>query len=144
MHGKQVEVQNERKNVTPNLARYIRIARHHVHGTPLDEESRIEQQRISAIEDLQTYVVRKIDPSVRGELFAPAKWYWDDAIGASVQFSIDGQSFLLAQQDEGCRLFHELNGNEVLLAVLPDQDRQQFTDHLLVAIGDALERASLP
>ena len=79
--------------MTPNLARYIRIARHHIHGTPLDEESRIEQQKISAIEDLQTYVVRKIDPSVRGELLAPAKWYWDDAIGASVQFSIDGPHY---------------------------------------------------
>ncbi|MHB1840048.1 MAG: hypothetical protein ACYCPD_09835 [Acidobacteriaceae bacterium] len=54
--------------MTPNLARYIRIARHHIYGTPLDEESQIEQQRISAIEDLQTYVVRKIDVSVRMEL----------------------------------------------------------------------------
>ncbi len=128
--------------MTPNLARYIRIARHHVHGTPLDEESRIEQQRISAIEDLQTYVVRKIDISVRMELFAPGNWSWDDAIGASVQFSVDSHSFLLAHQDEGCRLFHELNGDKVLLTVLPDQDRQQLTDHLLVAIGDALDRAT--
>ena len=129
--------------MTTDLARYIRIARHHVRGTPLDEESRIDQQKISAIEELQTYVVRKIDPSVRGELFAPAKWYWDDAIGASVQFSIDGQRFFLVQQDEGCRLFHELNGDKVLLTVLPDQDRQRLTDHLLVAIGDALERPRL-
>jgi len=129
--------------MTTDLARYIRIARHHIYGTPLDEESRIEQQRISAVEDLQTYVVRKIDTSVRGELFAPAKWYWDDAIGASVQFSIDGQRFFLVQQDEGCRLFHELNGNKVLLAVLPDQDRPQLTDLLLVEIGDALDRPML-
>ncbi len=129
--------------MTPNLARYIRIARHHIYGTPLDEESRIEQQKISAIEDLQTYVVRKIDTSVRGELFAPANWYWDDAIGASVQFSIDGQCFFLAQQDEGCHLLHELNGDKVLLTVQPDQDRQRLTDQLLVAIGDALERPSL-
>ncbi len=130
--------------MTPNLARYIRIARHHICGTTLDEESQIEQQRISAIEDLQTYVVRKIDISVRRELFVPGNWSWNDAIGASVQFSVDGQGFLLAQQDEGCRLFHELNGDNVLLTVLTDQDRQQFTDQLLVAIGDALERASLP
>ncbi len=129
--------------MTTNLERYIRIARHHIHGTPLLEEDRIDQQKISAIEELQTYVVRKIDTSVRGEPFAPARWYWDDAIGASVQFSIDGQSFFLAQQDEGCRLLHELNGDKVLLTVLPDQDRQRLTDHLLVAIGDALERPSL-
>jgi hypothetical protein len=130
--------------MTPNLARYVRIARHHIHGTPLDEESRIEQQRISAIEDLQTYVVRKIDISVRMELFVSANWYWDDTIGASVQFSIDGQSFLLAPQEEGCRLFQEVNGSNVFIAMLPDRDRQQLTDHLLVALGDALERTSLP
>lgn len=130
--------------MTPNLARYVRIARHHIHGTPLDEESRIEQQRISAIEDLQTYVVRKIDISVRMELFVSANWYWDDTIGASVQFSIDGQSFLLAPQEEGYRLFQEVNGSNVFIAMLPDRDRQQLTDHLLVALGDALERTSLP
>jgi hypothetical protein len=130
--------------MTPNLARYIRIARHHIYGTPLDEESRIEQQKISAIEDLQTYVVRKIDISVRRELFVPGNWSWNDAIGASVQFSVDGQSFLLALQEEGCRLLHEVNGDKVLLTVLRDQDRQQFTDHLLVVIGDALVHTSLP
>jgi hypothetical protein len=53
--------------MTQNLARYIQIARHHIYGTPLDEEARMEQQRISAVEDLQTYVVRKIDISVRME-----------------------------------------------------------------------------
>jgi hypothetical protein len=130
--------------MTPNLARYVRIARHHVHRTPLDEESRIEKQRISAIEELQTYVVRRIDTSVRMELFVPAKWYWDDAIGASVQFPVDGHSFLLAQQDEGCRLFHEVNGSKAQIAMPPDRDRQQLTDHLLVAIGDALAHKALP
>ena len=129
--------------MTPNLARCIRIARHHIHGTPFLEEDRIDQQKISAIEELQTYVVRKIDPAVCGELFARAKWSWDDAIGASVQFSIEGQMFLLTQQDEDCRLFCEVNGDNVLLTVLPDQDRQKLTDHLLVAIGDALERPRL-
>jgi len=87
--------------------------------------------------------VRKIDISVRRELFVPGNWSWNDAIGASVQFSVDGQSFLLVQQDEGCRLFHELNGDKVPLAILPDQDRERFTDYLLVAIGDALERPML-
>lgn len=124
--------------MTQNLARYIRIARHHIYGTPLDKESRIEQQRISAIEELQTYVVRKIDVSVRMELFVPSNWYWDDAIGAAVQFSVDGQRFLLAQQNDVCHLFLEVNGSKVPLALLPDQERQQFTDRLLVAIGDAL------
>jgi hypothetical protein len=140
---KYIDIQNERKTMTAKLARYIRIARHHIHGIPLLEEDRIDQQKISAIEDLQTYVVRKIDISVRRELFVPANWYWDDAIGATVQFSVDGQSFLLAQKEEDGGLFHEVNGDKVLLAMLPDQDRKRFTDHLLVAIGDALERASL-
>lgn len=130
--------------MTPNLARYIRIARHHIYGIPLDKESRLEQQRISAIEELQTYVARKIDVSIRMELLVPSNWHWDDAIGASVQFSVDGHSFLLALQSGGCHLFLDVDGDKVALAKLPDQDRQQFTDHLLVAIGDAVEPTSQP
>jgi hypothetical protein len=140
-----IEVQNERKNpLTPNLARYIQIARHHIYGTPLDEETRIEQHRTSAIEELQIYIARKMDISIRMELFVPANWCWDDATGASVQFSVNGQSFLLVQQNGGCHLFLEADGSKIPLAVLPDQDRQQFTDHLLVEIADALDRTSLP
>jgi hypothetical protein len=129
--------------MTPNLARYIKIAGHHIYGTPLDRESRIEQQRISAIEELQTYVVRKIDVAVRMEL-ALSNWHWDDAISASVQFSVDDQSFFLALQNGGCHLFLDVKGEKVEIAKLPDQDRQQFTDHLLVAIGDVVEPTTLP
>jgi hypothetical protein len=57
---------------------------------------------------------------------------------------VDGQSFVLAHQNERCNLFLEVNGSKVPLALLPDQDMQLFTDHLVVAIGDALERTSLP
>ena len=105
---------------------------------PLGEADWIEQQRTSAIEELQTYIARKMDISIRMELLVPANWYWDDATGASVQFSVDGHSFVLAQQKDGCHLFLEADGSKIPLAVLPDQDRQQFTDHLLVEIGDAL------
>ncbi len=130
--------------MTPNLAMYIRIARHHIHGTPLGEENRMEQQRASAIEEFQIYLARKIDISIRRELFVPANCCWDDATGTTVQFSVDGHNFLLAWQNEGCHLFLEADGNRVPLAMLPDEDRQPFTDHLLVAIGDALGRANLP
>lgn len=130
--------------MTPNLARYIRIARHHIYGTPLDEENRIEQQRASAIEEFQIYLARKMDISIRMELFVPANWYWDDATGATVQFSVDGQSFFLALQNGGCHLFLDVEGDKVEIAKLPDQERQQFTDHLLVAIGDAVEPTSRP
>ena len=130
--------------MTQNLARYIQIARHHIYGTPLDEEARMEQQRVSAIEDFQTYIVRKMDVSVRMELFVPSNWSWEDAAGATVRFSVDGQSFVLAHQNGRCNLFLEVNGSKVPLASLPDQDMQQFTDHLLVAISDALERTNLP
>lgn len=122
---------------------YIRIARHHIDGTPLDEEHRIDQQRASAIEEFQIYIARNMDISIRMELFVPANWCWDDATGATVQFSVDGQSFLLAQQNEGCQLFQEVNGSKVPLAMLPDQDREQFTDHFLVEIDDALRRKVL-
>ena len=87
---------------------------------------------------------RKMDVSIRIELLVPANWCWDDAIGPSVQFSLDGQSFLLAQQSEICHLFLDADRSKIPLAVLPDRDRQQFTDHLLVEIGDALEGTSLP
>ena len=129
--------------MTPNLARYIKIARHHIYGTPLDEENRIEQQRASAIEELQTYVVRKIDVAVRMELVL-SNWHWDDAIGTCVQFSVDGHSFFLALQRGGCHLFLDVEGDKVEIAKLPDQDRQQFTDHLLVAIGNVVEPTTLP
>ncbi len=98
----------------------------------------MEQQRVSAIEDFQTYIVQKIDVSVRMELFVPSNWSWDDDAGATLRFYVDGQSFVLAHQNECCQLFQEVNGSRVPLALLPDQNRQQFTDHLLVAIGDAL------
>lgn len=130
--------------MTQNLARYIQIARHHIYGAPLTEEARIEQQRVSAIEDFQTYMVQKLDISVRRELFVAPSWSWDDAAGAIVRFSVDDQSFILAHQNERCNLFLEVNGSKVPLLLLPDQNRQQFTDHLLVAIGDALERTKLP
>ena len=129
--------------MTQNLARYIQIARHHIYGTPLDEEARIEQQRVSAIEDFQSYIFQKVDISVRWELFVASSWSWDDDAGATVRFYVDGQSFVLAHQNERCNLFLEVNGSKAPLAFLPDQNRQQFTDHLLVAIGDALERPSL-
>jgi hypothetical protein len=129
--------------MTQNLARYIQIARHHIYGTPLDEEARMEQQRVSAIEDFQTYIVQKLDISVRRELFVASSWSWDDDAGATVRFYVDGQSFVLALQNERCNLFLEVNGSKVPLSFLPDQNRQQFTDHLLVAIADALEHPSL-
>lgn len=128
--------------MTQNLARYIQIARHHIYGTPLDEEARMEQQRVSAIEDFQTYMVQKLDISVRRELFVASSWSWDDEAGATVRFYVDGQSFVLAHQNDRCNLFREVNGSKVPLSLLPDQNRQQFTDHLLVAIGDALDHAT--
>ena len=130
--------------MTQNLARYIRIARHHIYGTPLTEEARMEQQRVSAIEDFQINIFQRLDISVRRELFVPANWSWDEATGASVQFSVDGHNFLLALQSGACHLFWEVEGDKVEIAKLPDQDRQQFTDHLLVAIADVVEPTTLP
>jgi hypothetical protein len=129
--------------MTQNFARYIQIARHHIYGTPLDEEARIEHQKVSAIEDFPTYIVRRLDTGVRMELFVPSDWSWDDDAGATVRFSVDGQGFVLAHQNERCHLFLEVNGSKVPLALLPDQDMQQFTDRLLVEIGHALDRTML-
>ena len=104
----------------------------------------MEQQRVSAIEDFQINIFQRLDISVRRELFVPANWRWDEATGASVQFSVDGHNFLLALQSGACHLFWEVEGDEVEIAKLPDQDRQQFTDHLLVAIADVVEPTTLP
>ncbi len=127
--------------MTPKLAMYIRIARHHMDGTPLDEEDRIEQQRTRAIEGFQVYIGRRIDFSIRLEVFSPADWFWEPT-GTSVRFPVDGQSFLLAQQNGGCHLFLEAGGNKIPLAVLSDEDKQ-FADHFLAELGDALERPLL-
>ena len=80
---------------------------------------------------------------MRMELFVPSDWSWDDLAGATVRFSVDGQGFVLAHQNERCHLFLEVNGSKVPLALLPDQDMQQFTDRLLVEIGHALDRTML-
>ena len=128
--------------MTPKLAMYIRIARHHIDGTPLDEEDRIEQQRTRAIEEFQVYIARRIDFSVRLEVMSPANWSWDET-GTSVRFSVDGQSFLLAQENGSCHLFLEAGGDKVPLAMLLDEDKK-FADHFLVEIDDALARPNLP
>lgn len=128
--------------MTPKLAMYIRIARHHIDGTALDEEDQIEQQRTRAIKEFQVYIARRIDFSIRLEVFSPADWFWEPT-GTSVRFSVDGQSFLLDQQNEDCHLFLEADGNKVPLTVLSDQDKQ-FADHFLIEIGDALGSTTLP
>ena len=128
--------------MTPKLAMYIRIAHHHIDGTPLDEKDRIEQQRIRAIEEFQVYIARRIDFSIRLEVMSPANWSWEPS-GTSVRFSVDGQSFLLAQQNGGCLFFLEAGENKIPLAVLSDEDKQ-FADYFLVEIGDALARTNLP
>ena len=128
--------------MTPKLAMYIRIARHHIDGTPLDEEDRIEQQRTRAIEEFQVYIARRIDFSIRLEVMSPANWSSDET-GTSVRFSGDGQSFLLARQNGSCHLFLEAGGNKIPLAMLLDEDKQ-FADYFLIEIGDALARKVLP
>jgi len=107
---------------------YIRIARHHIDGTPIDEEDRIDQQRTSAIEEFQVYIARRIDILIRMELFFQANWFWD-AAGPAVRFSVDGNTFFMAQQNESCHLFLEADKEKIPLKMLSDQDRQQFTDH---------------
>lgn len=134
--------ENERKALNPKLAMYIRIARHHMDGTPLDEEDRISQQKAAAIEEFQINIARKVDIVIRMELFFHAHWFWD-ATGPAVRFSVDGQSFLLlARQDGSCYLFLEADGNKIPLTVLLDEDKQ-FADHFLAELGDALERTML-
>lgn len=79
---------------------------------------------------------------MRRELFVVSSRSWDDEAGATVRFYVDDQSFVLGHRYDRCNLFLEVDGSKVPLSLLPDQNRQQFTDHLLVAIGDALDHAT--
>jgi len=102
----------------------------------MSEEAATSEKEQRELDDFKVYLAGKIDLSIRCELFIPAEWSWSE-MGCSVHFSVDEKSFELCHQDQECRLFAKGSGNSKLLAILPSED-SQFTDRLLVTIGDAL------
>ena len=122
--------------MTRNLEMYIRIGRHRIHGEPLKEEDQMERERTNAIDEFKVHIIRLIDFDIRTELFFGANWSWRTT-GPYVQFTIDGRSFLLAKGSGNCHLFVQGKREDILLTTLSDDD-EQFADHLLVALGDAL------
>jgi len=120
--------------MNPTLQRQVRLARQRLYGTPLDQEAQKEEQRTEAIKQLKWYLAEKISLEVYSELFSNPRWDQEPA-GPFVQFGVDGQSFVLVQSVEVCKLYHSDERNTPL-AELSDND--DFQDNLLVAIDEAL------
>ena len=117
----------------PELARYIRLARNRMYGTPIDEEA---EKHSVALQDFQTFLARKIKLEVRFELFHETVWQ-SNAEGCSLQFSVDERQFLLVQSGGQCELYRRSGRKTTPLVVLPDNET--FEDRLLIAIDDALQ-----
>ena len=79
--------------------------------------------------------------AARIELMFGASYFWNET-GPAVRFTIDDQSFLLMQEGEDCRLFLNVEGDEVELASLLGDD-PSYEDKLLIVIGDVLEKHNL-
>ncbi|HXP45090.1 MAG TPA: hypothetical protein VN833_32890 [Candidatus Acidoferrales bacterium] len=122
--------------MNPALTRHIRVARHRLYGTPLDESAQEDERLATALMEFKTFLTRRIDLEVRIELYVDTSWQ-SNLDGCSLQFKVDHQLFLLAQRADHCELFLRSQGNDVLLAKL--SDNEQFQDRLLVAIDDALK-----
>jgi hypothetical protein len=122
--------------MTPKLTNYVNVARHNLYGLPMSEEAAKSEKEQRELDEFRIYLAGKIDLSIRCELFIPAEWSWSE-MGCSVHFSVDEKSFELCHRGQECRLLDNGNGDSKLLAILPSED-SQFTDRLLVTIGDAL------
>jgi hypothetical protein len=119
--------------MTPELARYVRIARSRVYGTPLNQE---EEVRVAGLDEFKRLLTRKLELGVRIELFVGTLWQWSPD-GCSLQFSVDERQFVLRQKGVVFEVLRRLQDQDTLLAVLPDNS--EFQDRLLIAIDDALE-----
>ena len=122
--------------MTPELARYIRVARNQIYGTPIDEEA---ERRSVALQAFRGFLARKIELEVRFELFHETSWQ-SDAGGCSLRFSVDEQQFLLLQRGKECELYQGAQTKMALLAVLADDEA--FQDRFLIAIDDCLQSSS--
>jgi hypothetical protein len=123
--------------MTPNLTRSIRVARHRLNGTPLDEVDQIDQQRREASLEFQVLLSRKLDFEVRIDLLLRARYFWHEDSPA-VAVTLEGHNFLLTQTKGGCLLQEEIDGQWSNLVELAAEDNQ-FEDRLLAALGGALD-----
>ena len=127
--------------MTAELRRFIREARTRIQGIQLSTEEELDQKQAEAIRDFTDYLAARVNLAVRIELMFGAKFFWNET-GPAVRFTIDDQSFLLMQEGEDCRLFLNVEGDEVRLASLLGND-PSYEDKLLIMIGDVLEKHNL-
>ena len=109
--------------MNPNLTRLIKMARHRLEGVPLDKDDQLEQEHAKAVNAFNDRLVELMSFSLRVELFFGAKWFWG-ILGPSVQFEVDGNSFLLIKNNESYQLFLHADGRNKLLITLSDDDKQ--------------------
>lgn len=127
--------------MTAELRRFIREARTRIQGIQLSTEEELDQKQAEAIRDFTDYLAARVNLAVRIELMFGASFFWNET-GPAVRFTIDDQSFLLMQEGEDCRLFLNVEGDEVELASLLGDD-PSYEDKLLIVIGDVLEKHNL-
>jgi hypothetical protein len=127
--------------LTTELRRFIREARTRIQGIQLSTEEELDQKQAEAIRDFTDYLAARVNLAVRIELMFGASYFWNET-GPAVRFTIDDQSFLLMQEGEDCRLFLNVEGDEVELASLLGDD-PSYEDKLLIVIGDVLEKHNL-
>ena len=127
--------------MTAELRRFIREARTRIQGIQLSTEEELDQKQAEAIRDFTDYLAARVNLAVRIELMFGASFFWNET-GPAVRFTIDDQSFLLMQEGDDCRLFLNVEGDEVELASLLGDD-PSYEDKLLIVIGDVLEKHNL-
>ena len=119
--------------MTPELARYIRVARKHIYGTSFDEEAEWEPV---GLYHFKNFLARRLELEVRMDLFAETVCQWNPD-SCSLQFKVDKQRFLLQQVGERYEVFRRTQGRNAPLMTLVDNE--EFQDRLLIAIDDALQ-----
>ena len=127
--------------MTADLRRFIREARTRIQGIQLSTEEELDQKQTEAVRDFTDYLAARVNLAVRIELMFGASFFWNET-GPAVRFTIDDQSFLLMRDGEDCRLFLNVEGDEVELASLLGDD-PSYEDKLLITIGDVLEKHNL-
>jgi hypothetical protein len=116
--------------MTPRLLNEIWKARHRLRGVPLP-------MNLYQIEEFKAFLNRRIDERLRMEFLAGAEWGWSEA-GPMVKFSIDDANFTLRRVTEGCELTSEKGGKAYSAILLADGPEPEFSDQLLVALGEVL------
>jgi hypothetical protein len=122
--------------MTSRLAGLIHLARSRVYSNSQNAQARPEALEPDVTEDFRRFLSRNVQVAVQAELFSDTRSTWHPD-GRSVQFAVDDDTFVLQQIGLNCRLFHNIQGRNIPMALLAANS--QFEDQLLVAIDDAIQ-----